>query len=77
MNTNVSELRDKIYDLEMSYEEISMLIDIIKEFGEYNAELPNGGEKMYFLTSILAEKSLKYKKLLAEFIPKFQEQFKN
>lgn len=75
MNENTNDLKEKIYDLEMAYEEISMLIDIIKEFGEYNAELPDGAEKMHFLTSILSEKSSRYKTILSEFIPEFQKCF--
>lgn len=75
MNKNTNDLKEKIYDLEMAYEEISMLIDIIKEFGEYNAELPDGAEKMHFLTSILSEKSSRYKTILSEFIPEFQKYF--
>lgn len=73
MDKNTMELRSKIYDLEMAFEEISMLTDIILNFGEYNAEVPDGAEKMYILTKILSEKNIRYKKLLTEFIPEFQQ----
>jgi len=76
MTNDFTEIREKIYDLEMKYEEIGMLIEIIKDFGEYSAEFADGAEKMVFLAAVLQEKSIAYKKMLAEFIPEFQQTFK-
>lgn len=77
MNGNFEKIREKIYDLEMMYGEIGMLIEIIKDFGEYNDEVLEGTEKMHYIAAVLAEKSFEYKKCLAEFIPEFQKMCKS
>lgn len=72
MNENNSEISEKVYDLEMNFEQIVMLAEIVRDFGEYNAEVQGGAEKMHFLSELLTSKCYEYKKSLGEFIPKMQ-----
>lgn len=74
MNNYSKSLRDRVYDLEVTFEEISMLIHILKDFGEYNSDLPDAAEKMHFLAGLLSEKSQEYKLILGEFIPAFHNE---
>lgn len=74
MNKNFNGIREKVYDLEMYFEQIVMLAEIIKDFGDYNDELLNGAEKMQFLAEMLSVKCSEYKKILEEFIPELQKE---
>ena len=62
-------IKDKVYDLEIYFEPIYLISEIIKDFGEYCTGVSDGTEKMRILLEILREKSLEYKKFLVEFIP--------
>lgn len=77
MNDNFSGIMEKLYDLEMDFEQIVMLADIIKNFGDFSADVSGGAEKMVFLSEILTTKCGEYKKMLGEFISVLQSNLNN
>lgn len=77
MRDNFNEIREKLYDLEMDFEQIVMLADIIKNFGDFSGDVQQGAEKMVFLSEILTAKCNTYKQMLGEFIPVLQTELIN
>lgn len=73
MNKNFEKISEKAYDLEMDFEQVVMLSDIIKSFGEYSSDVRDGAEKMLFLSMLLSDKCSEYKTLLAEFVEDLQD----
>ncbi len=77
MNKNIDVISAKIYDLEMDFEKIAMLAEIIKNFGDFSGEVAESAEKMQYLAEILSLKCKEYKNSLCEIIPQLQTELNN
>ena len=77
MNDNFNGIRENLYDLEMDFEQIVMLAEIIKNFGDYSDEVSGGAEKIVCLAEILTQKCNEYKTMLCEIIPVLQSELSN
>lgn len=77
MNKNFDGIKEKIYDLEMEFEKIVMLAEIMKNFGDISEEVSGGAEKMQYLAEIQSEKCKEFRKMLGDYISEFQAEFNN
>ena len=66
-------LKAEIYDIEVALSQETFLMEIMKDFGEYNSEASEGVDKMTYMLNILYEKHVKLTEKLDEFIPRLQK----
>ncbi len=74
MNKNNYTIKDRVYDLEIYFEPIYLLSEIIKDFGDYSSDIVNGAEKMQIMAEILSEKCCDYKRFLVDLIPEIRKE---
>lgn len=76
MNEEILKLKTDIYDIEAGFAQLQYMIEIIKDYGEYNSDHSDGVEKMTYLVNLLYQQHLTIREKLEEFIPGFQNQIK-
>lgn len=77
MNDETTKLKTDVYDIEAALAQQQFLLEIIKDYGEYNSENSDGVDKMTYLINILYEQQKKLRKKLDDFIPMLQKAFIN
>ncbi len=73
MQSEKINLKAEIYDIEVALSQETFLMEIMKDFGEYNSEASDGVDKMTYILNILYNKHLKLREKLDEFIPRLQK----
>ena len=73
MKNEKMDLKAEIYDIEVALSHETFLMEIMKDFGEYNSEASEGVDKMTYMLNILYEKHVKLTEKLDEFIPRLQK----
>jgi len=73
MKNKLKKLSTEVYEMEASLARQQLILEIMKDFGEYNSENSDGVDKMMFLVNILYRNQRNLRKKLDEFIPEFQK----
>lgn len=73
MRNEKTELKTEIYDIEVAISQELFLMEIMKDFGEYNSESSEGVDKMTYLLNLLYDKHTLLAEKLDDFIPKLQK----
>lgn len=72
MKNDKMDLKAEIYDIEAELSQETFLMEIMKDFGEYNSEASEGVDKMTYMLNILYNKHLSLIEKLDDFIPRMQ-----
>ncbi len=72
MKNEKSDLKTEIYEIEADLSQETFLMEIMKDFGEYNSESSDGVDKMTYMLNVLYKRHLKLKERLNDFIPRMQ-----
>ena len=73
MNEEIEKLKTYVYEIEASLAHQQFILEIIKDFGEYNSENSDGVDKMTYMINILHNDQKALRKKFDDFIPKFQK----
>lgn len=73
MNEEIEKLKIYVYEIEASLAHQQFMLEIIKDFGEYNSENSDGVDKMTYMINILHNHQKALRKKFDDFIPKFQK----
>lgn len=76
MKATISKLRTDLYDIEAAFAKQQFLLEIIRDYGEFNSENSDGVDKMTYLINILYLQQKRLRKSLDEYIPRLQRYFK-
>ena len=72
MKNEKSDLKTEIYEIEADLSQETFLMEIMKDFGEYNSEGSDGVDKMTYMLNMLYKRHLRLKERLNDFIPRMQ-----
>lgn len=73
MKKEIAKLKTDIYEIEASLAQQQFLLEIMKDFGEYNSDNSDGVDKMTYLVRTLLESQINLRSKLEDFIPQFQK----
>lgn len=73
MSEEIDKLKTDVYEIEASLAHQQFMLEIIKDFGEYNSENSDGVDKMTYMVNLLHAQQKTLRKKFDEFIPRFQK----
>lgn len=73
MSEEMDKLKTDVYEIEASLAHQQFMLEIIKDFGEYNSENSDGVDKMTYMVNLLHAQQKTLRKKFDEFIPRFQK----